>query len=558
MAGGKETPRQKMIGMMYLVLTALLALNVSKEILDAFVSINSSIMANAVTFESKANGQYSEMAALYAQKPEKYGEFNDKAKQLQAAAGALKGYLNEFKARVIGASEHKDYTTYLDANGVCIALDARNEDGDFIITKKDENQENTALVYGSDPQKARDGEWSVTELMGKLTEYSNLTQGLAYSQTLKDAIAATFSFPVSTDADGNERSWENTKFFHVPLAALITELSTIESNVKRVETELMTDIMSNFEAKSYKFTNLEAMVIPATSYVLRGDTFRAQVFLGAYDVNNKPTIYRGERPLQPTDTTRYEKSGSPMTLKLDNRGFGDFKIPTSSLGLGEFGWNGLIEYVGPEGNTEQKYFRVPNFTVAEPALVVSPTKMNVFYRGLPNPVEISVPGVPSDKIKPTISAGHTLSKEGNEWIVRPGSGKEAVITVMAELNGVQQKMGDKTFRVKSIPDPVPVFAGKKPSDNTVPLNDVQIAQGVRAEMENFDFEVTVKVTGFSMVFIREGQVIERKSNDNKVTSEMTANLGKIKRGDKFYVEQIMVKMPDGTDRKVANISLKAI
>lgn len=558
MAGGKETPRQKMIGMMYLVLTALLALNVSKEILDAFVSINSSIMANAVTFESKANGQYSEMAALYSQKPEKYGEFNDKAKQLQSAATALKDYLNEFKARVIGASERKDYTTYLDADGVCIPLDARNEDGDFIITKKDENQENTALVYGSNPQQARDGEWSVTELMGKLTDYSNLTQGLAYSQTLKAAIAATFAFPTSTDASGEVRSWENTKFFHVPLAALITELSTIESNVKRVETELMTDIMSNFEAKSYKFTNLEAMVIPSTSYVLRGDTFRAQVFLGAYDVNNKPTIYRSDSPLQPTDTTLYEKSGSPTTLKLDNRGFGEFKIPTSSLGLGEFGWNGLIEYVGPEGNTEQKYFRVPNFTVAEPALVVSPTKMNVFYRGLPNPVEISVPGVPSDKIKPTISAGHTLSKEGNEWVVRPGSGKEAVITVMAELNGVQQKMGDKTFRVKAIPDPVPVFAGKKPSDNTVPLNDVQIAQGVRAEMENFDFEVTVKVTGFSMVFIREGQVIERKSNDNRITSEMTANLGKIKRGDKFYVEQIMVKMPDGTDRKVANISLKAI
>lgn len=558
MAGGKETPRQKMIGMMYLVLTALLALNVSKEILDAFISINSSIMTNAKTFEAKSNAQYSEMAALYAQKPEKYGEFNDRAQQLKASADDMKKYVNELKARVIGASETKEYTNFLDENGKCIPMDARNEDGDFIISKKDENQENTALIYGSNPQEARDGEWSVKELMGKMTAYSTLAQNLAYSEQLKTAIANTFDFPTSQDAEGKERSWENQKFFHVPLAAMITELSTIEANIKRVETEVMTDIMGNFEAKSYKFTNLEAMVIPETSYILRGDTFRAQVFLGAYDVNNKPSIYRSDKPLNPDDSAVFEKNPEAVQLDLDARGFGELKIPTNQLGLGEFGWNGVIEFKGPEGDDQQQYFRVPNFTVAEPALVISPSKMNVFYRGLPNPVEISVPGVPADKIKPSISAGHSLTKEGNEWIVKPGQGKEAVITVMAEINGNMQRMGEKEFRVKRIPDPVPVFAGKRPTDNTVPVNDMRIAAGVRAEMENFDFDVTVKVTSFNMVFIRDGQVIEKKSNDNRTTSDMKANMEKVNKGQKIYIENIMVKMPDNTERKVANISLKVV
>jgi gliding motility-associated protein GldM len=559
MAGGKETPRQKMIGMMYLVLTALLAMNVAKEVLDAFVSIDNSIMANASTFEKKANEQHTEMAALYSSKPEKYEEFYQKSTQLKAKAAEMKKYLNEFKARIMSASEKSgDYTTFLDENGNALPMDFKR-DGNAIITKKDENQENTALVYGGEPGQPKTGEWTVSELMEKMTDYSNFCQGVAYNERLKESVASTFSFPSSEDADGKEQLWHTQKFFHVPLAAMVTEVSTIEANVKRVEGELMTDIMGNFEAKSYKFTNLEAMVIPESSYILRGDTFRAEVFLGAYDKNNQPKIYRNASSVKPGDSSRYEKADNSVQLKLNEKGFGKLRIPTGSTGLGDFAWNGIIEYEGPDGQMEQKYFTTPMFTVAEPALVVSPSKMNVFYRGLPNPVEISVPGVPADKLKPSISGGHTLTKEGNEWIVKPGSGKEAVISVMATMaDGSTKKMGDKTFRVKRIPDPVPVFAGKKPSDSTVPQADFTIASGVRAEMENFDFEVSVKVESFNMVFIRDGQVIEKTSKSNRVTDDMKPNMAKVGKGQKVYIEKIVVKMPDGTTRQVSNITLKVV
>jgi hypothetical protein len=142
--------------------------------------------------------------------------------------------------------------------------------------------------------------------------------------------------------------------------------------------------------------------------------------------------------------------------------------------------------------------------------------------------------------------------------VKPGQGNEATITVMAEINGVNQRMGEKKFRVKPIPDPVPVFAGKKPTDATVPLNDMRIAAGVRAEMENFDFEVDVKVKSFSMVFIRDGQVIQKDATGNRVSDDMKVNMDRVKRGDKFYIENIIVTMPDRSERKVANISLKAV
>ncbi|MFM1932015.1 MAG: gliding motility protein GldM, partial [Bacteroidota bacterium] len=358
MAGGKETPRQKMIGMMYLVLTALLAMNVAKEVLDAFVSINGSIMANATTFQKKSNEQYTELDALYSSKPEKYAEFHEKAQQLKAKAADMHKYLNELKARVMAASEGGEYTSFMDENGVALPLDFKR-DGNPIITKKDENQENTALVYGGEPGSPKSGEWSVTELMEKITAYSEFCQQISYSDRLKESIAETFSFPESEDAQGEMQAWHTQKFFHVPLAAMVTEISTIEANVKRVETEVLTNIFSNFEAKSYKFTNLEAMVIPESSYILRGDTFRAQVFLGAYDKNNQPKIYANSGSVKPGDSSKYEKSDDAAILKLNEKGFGQLRIPSSKTGLGEFAWNGVIEYEGPTGEMERKHFTTP-------------------------------------------------------------------------------------------------------------------------------------------------------------------------------------------------------
>ena len=119
-------------------------------------------------------------------------------------------------------------------------------------------------------------------------------------------------------------------------------------------------------------------------------------------------------------------------------------------------------------------------------------------------------------------------------------------------------MGTKDFRVKRIPDPIPKFAGKTPTDNTVQKNQMTIATGIRAEMEGFDFEVDVRVKSFKMVFIRDGQVIEKSSNSYTITEEMKANMAKVKKGQKVYIEDIMVTMPDKTTRKVANISLKVV
>jgi len=554
MAGGKETPRQKMIGMMYLVLTALLAMNVSKEILDAFVSINSSLVKNSETFDQSNNSTYAEFENKNAANPAKVGPFLADANKVKAAATELSGYINEVKARALAVSHTHDmekFKEFFDENGKCVPLDH------ILITKKDENQEVTSMLYGSDPKAAQEKPWGCMELKKKLTDYGNLLAGIAKSPKVQKSVQSTFTFQDGVDADGKEVKWENIRFFHSPLAAVITELSTLESNVKRTESEVVSDLYSNIDAASYKFTDLAAVVIPKSNYVLRGDTFQAKIFLSAFDATNNPRIYMDNQKWNGTDTSLFKPASGAAPLKIDKDGYGVFKIPASSLGIGEYSYKGRIEYDGPT-DVVIKSVIVPPFTVAEPALVVSPTKMLVFYRGVPNPVEVSVPGIPQDKLAVNIiGEGHRIEKTGNTYVVHPGAGKDAKISVVATMSdGSKQNMGDKSFRVKPIPDPVPSIQGRKPSDSSIALGELKAASGIKAEMVGFDFEVTVAVKSFTMLNVKNGVVTDINATGNKLTSEMTSVIGKLAKGSQVFFQNIIVTMPDKTERKLSNLAFK--
>jgi len=573
MAGGKETPRQKMIGMMYLVLTALLAMNVSKEVLDSFVLVDQGLRKTESTLDSKNNDTMGAFAAKSAANPEKTKPFKDAADDVVEKSTELLQYIEQLKARTISVSHNANalkfgegFEEYM-VDGVTLSLDAKDENDKDIITKKDENQENTALLVGGAPESPKETEWSAWELKNKLIAYKDFLKSIKF----KEVTGKDWEVPqglvnsldkIFTYEDGEEQGkvvkWETKNFFHNPLAAVIPVMTKLQVDVQNAQADMLSALLGGIEGKSYKFTNLVPLVVPQTSYILQGDTFRADVLLAAYDGTNPPRFYVDDKKWDGKDSSALTEVTDEMKLKIGGNGLGELKIAANQVGLGEHQFKGKIVYSGPSGDEDYSFY-VPKFTVASPALVISPSKMNVFYRGLPNPVEISVPGIPQDKLRPSISGGHTLTKDGGEWVVKPGKANEAIISVSAEMpDGSVVNMGKKEFRVKRIPDPVPVFAGKRPSDSTVPKGDMSVAAGVRAEMENFDFDVNVKVESFNMIFIRDGQVIEKTSNSNRVTEEMQANMKKVGKGQKIYLEKIKVKLPDGSVRQVANISLKVV
>ena len=559
-----------MIGMMYLVLTAMLAMNISKEVLLGFVKVNDKLGQSNKTINAQSHAIWSSFENKYATNKEKVGPFYDKAVEAKKKADDMIQYVKNMQAFSISASEKKteSWQEYIARSE---EMDADTVFNISYITKKDEYQELTSKLVGKDaknPKTADDkSPFTAADLKSNLEGFReylktvNVTtfNGLPWqpSQSFVNGVDKAFQYE-DAEEDGKTKKWEEIQFFDVPLAAVISYLSSIQLDVENAKANILAELLSGVEGKDYKFTNLTPLVIPQTNYILKGDTFRADVLLAAYDASNAPQIFVDSQDFDGDSSKIYQvaEGESPINVGID--GLGKLRIPTSSLSTSEHAYKGLIKYRGPSGEIEDWPFYVNPFTVAEANLVIEPTAMNVFYRGIDNPVAIAVPGVASDKISATC-AGHSLragAKKG-EWIIKPGTGKEANISVSATMtDGSKKSFPVKNFRVKPIPDPEPRFGGKTPVDNAIKRDDFVITPGIRADMKNFEFDVKVSVKSFTMVFIRGGQYIERKSNSNKVTSEMKAMMDKVKRGEKIYIEEIMVKMPDGTTRKLANMGLK--
>ena len=569
MAGAKETPRQKMIGMMYLVLTALLALNISKEVLNGFVKVENSLRTTQGTLNAKVNETSTELETKYLQNQEKVKPFYDKAQQVNASSAELISYITEMKARIMAASSG-DYDDAGElAVGNYIGKDENGRDTVLnlaLIPIKDEYQNLTTFVGMAEPKEPLEGSWTAVELKQKLEAFGSQLKNTSVvdnqgtrrdlPQYLKDQIDETFAFP-SEIQEGEEVSWEHANFYHVPLAAVMPLMTKMTLDIQDIQDDILSWLLGSVDAKSYKFTNLMPLVVPESNYILRGDSFRADVLLAAFDGTNPPDIYVDSKKWNERDSSLLEYENIDA-LPIGTDGLGKLRISTRGMSLGESNYKGLIRFQGPDGNIPDFPYYTPKFTVAEPALVVSPTKMNVFYRGLPNPVEVSVPGVPGDKIDVRISGNHQLKKESDgTFTITPGTDKKANITVSAELpDGSKKTLPAREFRVKRIPDPVPFFVGKTPSDRSISKQALVGADGIGAQMVNFDFDVRVVVKSFSVSVSRDGTLVEKKSNNNRLTADMKQLFNRVSRGNVVYFEDIIVGMPDGTERQVAAMKLK--
>jgi gliding motility-associated protein GldM len=569
MAGAKETPRQKMIGMMYLVLTALLALNISKEVLNGFVKVENSLRTTQGTLNAKVNETSTELETKYLQNQEKVKPFYDKAQQVNASSAELISYITEMKARIMAASSG-DYDdagelavgNYIgkDENGMDTVLNLA------LIPIKDEYQNLTTFVGMAEPKEPLEGPWTAVELKQNLEAFSSQLKNTSVvdnqgtrrnlPQYLKDQIDETFAFPTEIQ-EGEEVSWEHANFYHVPLAAVMPLMTKMTLDIQDIQDDVLSWLLGSVDAKSYKFTNLMPLVVPESNYILRGDSFRADVLLAAFDGTNPPDIYVDPKKWNERDSSLLEYENIDA-LPIGTDGLGKLRISTRGMSLGESNYKGLIRFQGPNGNIQDFPYYTPKFTVAEPALVVSPTKMNVFYRGLPNPVEVSVPGVPGDKIDVRISGNHRLKKESDgTFTITPGTDRKANITVSAELpDGSKKTLPAREFRVKRIPDPVPFFVGKTPSDRSISKQALVGADGIGAQMVNFDFDVRVVVKSFSVSVSRDGTLVEKNSNSNRLTADMKQLFNRVSRGNVVYFEDIIVGMPDGTERQVAAMKLK--
>jgi gliding motility-associated protein GldM len=561
MAGGKETPRQKMIGMMYLVLTALLALNVSKEILDAFVTINSGLETTKVTFDRKLNQQYAAFEASYNENSAKYGPAWTKAQKLRTEANELVSHIDKIKAKTIADTEGLTMEEVLgqERAGVDTVLNLR------FVKNKDNYDVNTLIMIGPEPARPRDDahqdgyNYRAAVLKQKMEAYrESLKEMINADPHLSRAVDSLFTFPERIrDASGTFQNWESLNFYHVPLAATTTILSKLQSDVRNTESDVLNYLFADVDRASFKFTKLVPIVLPEKTYVLQGDSFRAKVFLGAYDDTNMPDIFIGAEGVK-VDTKTNELPGDKgRKVKIGSDGLGKLSLPANAIG--DKNWEGVIKFRNPTGGGYTPYPYKITYEVAKPALVVSPIKMNVLYRGIENPVAISVPGISQDDLRATISVGTLVKQSDGTYIAKDiKTGTKATVSVSAEIDGKVKPMGTFEFRVKSVPDPVAKFAGKGPSDATAQASELTAALGVVADLPDFEFDLKYPVKSFDLTVIMGGNVKTISSNNNKLTDEQRELLKQVRRNQTVIIENIRATAPDGSIRKLGSINLRVI
>lgn len=520
------SPRQKMIGMMYLVLTALLALNVSKEIINAFVVINNGVENSNKAFEAK-NKDLMQMFKEQSSQDAKYEANYKLALDVQKKSNELYNHIKKLKIILMAVTENMD-------TAVAIKADTLSIDD---VTKLDDYDVPTNLLIGSEPSSPRQDHYSAYELKQMLIAYKKSLLDIANKGGIKDKVRLSINTGnlASVENKGDSVSWETGQFNHAPVSAAIALLSKIQSDVKSTESEVVKALFDKIGGESYKVSGWTPVVI-ADNVILQNSTSKAKIFLGAVDESQVPQVFIG---------------GSKEALPIEN-GSAMYTLPAGSIGPQKF--SGVIRIKDPSGQDKDYPFE-KEYSITPPTVTIAATKMNVLYVGVENPLSISVPGVAPDKVQASGTNCTLTSKGKGEYVAKVTSpGQIATINVMADINGEKKNMGKQEFRVKGVPDPVPAM-GKKKGSFLISKSELVAQSGIQAELENFAFDLKFDVMSFD-ISAKVGEFIVTKSaTGNKFTDDMRNVFGKLSKGSKIYVENVKAKGPDGTVRTLGAMSI---
>jgi gliding motility-associated protein GldM len=499
MALPKE-PRQKMINIMYLVLTALLALNVSSEILNAFKVVDKSLMTSNDNLSSANNTLYKSLEAKLADPltAEKATIWKAKADQAKKLSSDLSNYIDQLKV---------DLKKEADARMVDI-------DGKQVEQFNEDNLEAATRLFGD----GEGGKNKGPELEKKLNDYRAAM--LAIDKDINTKFATTLPVDVSKPTvgqDGKEKKFTEAYFHMTPTVAALTLLSKFQNNVKNAENQVVTFCHEQVGAVKVKFDKTGVLLGQSSNYVMPGEEIVITAGIGAYSSAAVPQISVGGASVPVVD------------------GQGIYKTQASGAGLRKLPVT--IRYKDQDGNDKVETKEV-EYTVGTPGgAAVMLDKMNVFYIGVDNPVTI---GSPTGWDKTTVSmSGGTISGTGSKRTVRVSAIGPASINVVAD--GKPSKF---EFRVKKIPDPVfKIGSGKA----RVPAVEFKNQQFCRADLENFDFDLKFNIVSATVYFSGANfpNVTPSSISSNNL-SALSALMQRAGPGTSVTFTNIKVAGPDGT------------
>ena len=542
MAGGKETPRQKMIGMMYLVLTALLAMNVSKQVLKGYVTVNESIEKSRKNLEDN-NKRVTEAFQQAIGGNPGAAPYYEKALEAQKLIKGTIEYIDKLKGKVIKVNEGL-LETSPDTTTLKWALKNGKIDG---------YDEPTRILIGPEPSKPISGEGTATELKGKLESLcSSMIAMMDKMQTdpktklypadyeqLKKKVLSMKPESTGEEEDGIKMGWEAENFYHLPEGAVVCNLNKTAADLKSLEAEMLGVFSSASGKLAIKFDHIVARVVAPSSYIQAGQPYEAAVFLAA----SSSKLGQGDMEIIMGIDSAGAASGGKGDLVPILNGEGAYKVATSVEGDKDY--KGVIKYKNPDG-TFKYYPFSGQYKVAKAAATVSADQMNVFYAGVPNPVSASAAGIsPADISVSASGAGVRVSPKGAGKYEFNFSGTgECMVTVTAKTKEGSKAQGPPIkFRVKPLPKPELKIGGKfAPSE--MKKGDLSTVGGLGAGANGFDFAANYIVQSYEVIGKVKGKVIIAPGNGSSLSGEALTIFKGADVGSKIYVDA-KVKGPDG-------------
>lgn len=503
------TPRQKMINLMYIVLMAMLALNVSPDVLNGFSLVEHSLNRSTANSTKQNATLYSNFDEQMKSNPAKVKEWYDKAIAVKRMSDSLFNYAQDLK--------------------IAIVKEADGKDGDInnIQNKDDLEAANQVMLAPSRGQGQK--------LFNNIVSFREKILKYVDDPTERNIIYSNFNTDIPKEKKQLGKNWIEYMFESTPVVAATVLLTKLQNDVRYAEGQVLHTLAKNIDLKDVRVNELNAYVVPNSRTIVQGGKFSAHIIMAAVDTTQQPTIYIGNRQ---------------VSLKNNLYEF----ICNST---GDFSLDGHIEMTDATGNIVKRSFQ-QKYSVVAPSATVSADLMNVLYAGYNNPISVSVPGVPSNKIIATMTGGSLQGVGPGKYIARPTTvGSTAEISISSQTDAGIQKMGVYKFRVRKLPDPTAFIAYKDEKGNPTKYiggrgfskSDLLATDGIGAAIDDGLLNIDFKVVSFETVFFDNmGNAIPEVSNNDKFTDRQKDIFRRLSRGRRFYITRVNAIGPDGTTR----------
>lgn len=492
---------------MYLVFIAMLAMNMSKQVLSAFGFMNEKLTDANISADNKNVATYANLATKASDQPEKYKAHNEKAQKIQALSLDFNAHLEKMKQDLL--KDVEDPTNYE-------SMDSEDKGNEYFFKGEKLTEQGQAFV-------------------DKINTYRDQVVGVLgndYKEIVSN-VKQRFDTSEQKATDGTQ-PWINNRYEGFPLITTITNLTQMQADIKATEQEMLNAMVQGQLESDVSMRNYTTILVPETPATLQGNNFKGKIVLGKYDATLKPhkVIVNGK------EVTNIEGGGAVLDFPSGNVGENEIK--------GEFIFKEGDSLVSLPIATTYAVVAKPN------SAVISADKMNVVYRGVENPITISMPGVADNAVKATAPGLKKVAGVG-KYVMNPGNGKEVKINVSATLPDGTPVNSAQTFRIKDIPAPMATARGewgriKMPKSTLAKVT-------IGATLPDFVFDLNLNVSGF-MFKVPGKPAVEVRGT--KLDANAIRALNSARPGDDVMIFDVKAKIAGNSSYLLKKVGILSI